>query len=245
MPRDRFRRFLAKYNIAVKKLGFRLCQGDVSQNMEYSFMRAIIRDDWPKIIVDIGANDGRTYSNSFNLLKDCGWRGILVEPNCDLRPLIEANLKGTDYQLFSVAASSDEGIVELHFDNSGDAKQQMASVSSDRNRWFDAVLSGRSVKVPTARLCSILEVSGVPRDFGILSVDTEGHDLEVLRGLGEWRPRLIVSEIYAWNKETYRKKFQWCFDNGYLFVTQIGCNEVFVRVDCFAPGTYHCVGHHM
>jgi len=41
--------------------------------------------------------------------------------------------------------------------------------------------------------------ANIPRDFGILSIDAEGMDYEVLLGidLNVWRPRLIVTEDYT------------------------------------------------
>jgi hypothetical protein len=48
-------------------------------------------------------------------------------------------------------------------------------------------------------LSEVLESQAIPRDFGLLSVDTEGMDYEVLLGLNlpTWRPRIIITEDYA------------------------------------------------
>jgi len=52
--------------------------------------------------------------------------------------------------------------------------------------------------VTVERLETILTRLKIPHEFGILSIDTEGMDYEVLLGLDldVWRPRLIVTEDF-------------------------------------------------
>jgi FkbM family methyltransferase len=238
------KQLLAQKGVCIKRLGFRYLQGDVSQNMEYSFLNSIIDQEWPLIVVDVGANDGITYSNSYNFIKN-GYYGVLIEPNVTLHRKIESNLRGTNYKLFPFAASSVEGKAILRMDRLSGDKQLMASISKDENEWLNNVLSENWVEIETRRLDYMLELANVQKDFTLLSVDTEGHDLEVLSSLGQWSPKIIVSEIFTWNKDSYHKKMNWFVENKYLFVGHIGCNEVFVRFDCFVPGKYNLFGHHL
>ena len=55
------------------------------------------------------------------------------------------------------------------------------------------------INVPTRTLDSILLEAGAPSDFDFLSIDVEGHEIEVLRGfdIGRWRPRLILLEDHV------------------------------------------------
>src|SRR6476661_10468005 len=51
-------------------------------------------------IIDIGANDGKRLSNSYNFIVDNGWDGILVEPLRDLTNRIKENYRGfSEYQV--------------------------------------------------------------------------------------------------------------------------------------------------
>ena len=52
------------------------------------------------------------------------------------------------------------------------------------------------IEVETATLDDILAAHGVPGEIDYLSVDTEGSELEVLKGLdlGRYRPRLMTVE---------------------------------------------------
>src|SRR3954451_1865256 len=52
---------------------------DVSQHGEASVLAALVEDDWPRYLVDVGAHDGRSLSNSLPFV-ELGWSGVLVEP---------------------------------------------------------------------------------------------------------------------------------------------------------------------
>jgi FkbM family methyltransferase len=66
----------------------------------------------------------------------------------------------------------------------------------------------KSILVPVKTLAEILEARQVPRDFGLLSIDTEGMDYEVLIGLdcSVWRPQVIITEDYE-PKETSKAAY--------------------------------------
>ena len=67
-----------------------------------------------KIIVDVGAR-GRERSNSFDLLRHFGWRGLLIEANPSLLESIRADFAGTDFFLEFCAVSDYEGRAEFYF----------------------------------------------------------------------------------------------------------------------------------
>ena len=52
---------------------------DYSQHGQALILRQLITPDTPRILVDIGAHDGMTNSNSRALVEQ-GWRAVLVEP---------------------------------------------------------------------------------------------------------------------------------------------------------------------
>ncbi len=62
------------------------------------------------------------------------------------------------------------------------------------------------VDVPIRTLKDILEEAGAPRGFDFLSIDVEGHEIEVLRGidLRRWRPHLIMIEDHVPNLSRHR-----------------------------------------
>lgn len=57
---------------------------------------------------------------------------------------------------------------------------------------------GQEVSVKVETLNSILEHSGFPF-LNLLTIDVEGHELEVLQGLdlNVWKPKIIVAETWT------------------------------------------------
>ncbi len=89
--------------------------------------------------------------------------------------------------------------------------------------------------VTTRTLESVFVEHNIPHEFEILSIDVEGHDYEVLRGvnLAEYRPRLIVIEMRTFSFEPgYSDRIiSHLVENGYSLVAYYGINGFFLRKD--------------
>ena len=88
------------------------------------------------------------------------------------------------------------------------------------------------IGVPVRTLDSILEEAGCPTAFDFLSIDVEGHEIEVLRGfdIGRWRPRLILLEDHV----TDLSKHQYLLAAGYRIIRRYDNNGWYVPRDSFA-----------
>lgn len=143
------------------------------------------------IIVDLGANS-RNGSNSYDLLADFGWKGVLIEANPALIDGIRSDFDGLDYVLVDCAVGLTTGRQTLHL-GIGD---QISSLDPALVlRWGE---SFGGVEVDVRRLDDILREHRVPHDFDVLSIDVEGLDAEILNDLvatSEFRPRWIVAEV--------------------------------------------------
>jgi hypothetical protein len=62
------------------------------------------------------------------------------------------------------------------------------------------------IDVPVRTLDEILCEARAPIGFELLSIDVEGHELEVLSGLdlARWRPRLVLLEDHVGNLKKHR-----------------------------------------
>jgi FkbM family methyltransferase len=120
--------------------------------------------------VDVGAYDGVSTSNTLMLERDFDWLGICIEPNTGVYVSLLANRSciTTD-----VAASDHDGFVQ-----------------------FDGNVVGTGPPVACRTLAVILEKAGAPSCIDYLSVDVEGHEMEVLRGMDfdRWDVQLITIE---------------------------------------------------
>lgn len=151
------------------------------------WMTCAVRDRW---VVDVGAR-GKARSNSWDLLKTFGWRGLLVEANSALIPIIETEFAGLQMELLNCAISDYEGEATFYLGVNDDVS------SLDRNAsegW--GPLTGE-IRVPVHRLAPLLQERGIPEQFGLLSIDIKGEDIKVLNDLiatSAYRPRWVLIE---------------------------------------------------
>jgi FkbM family methyltransferase len=145
--------------------------------------------------VEVGANDGINDSNSYHFEK-LGWKCILVEPNAELCREIRASRQA---QLFECAASNEGGMATLSVAEGAERAHGVSTIRTDADA-LDRIRSygfvPRQVQVSRRTLDDILTEAGAGRRFEFLSVDVEGHELEVLQGLdlSKWRPRVVIAE---------------------------------------------------
>ena len=195
---------------------------DVSQHGEAGILAALVGDDWPRYLVDVGAHDGRSLSNSYPFLQQ-GWAGMLVEPLPAAFSRLESLYHDrADVRCVRAACAAGEGEMQLAVGD--DAPLAMTST-------LRAGARGKGHMTVTVRtLSSLLEECGAPADFSLLLVDAEGVDYEVLAGLDfdHWRPRVVVTEDRATDLLSAR---------GYLLYTVVGgTNSIWLRAD-LANGT--------
>lgn len=160
--------------------------GDVSRQGEFSFLAKYFESYPPAetTIVDVGAY-GRPASNSWNLIRQ-GWRGILIEPTPHRAEACLREFQG-DFAVVPAAIS----------DTSGHAWLYCAAIAGHNslNPGWEPRHTDK-IRVKTFTLPEVLEDFAVATRFGVLSVDTEGHDQIVLESMmgSRWRPEIILTE---------------------------------------------------
>ena len=199
---------------------------DTTHDGEFRQIQHLAGQDGPRVLVDVGANDGFYGSNSFPFVAR-GWRSLLIEPH----PGAFAKLKKlhagkSNVTLLNLACADAQGTLPLWIGDDGD-DGTLATLCTDDHPHFLKARTNQSVIVPVERLNAGLAAQKIPRDFDILSIDTEGMDYEVLLGLdlNVWRPRVIVTEDYA-PKDA--KKTGCLRDHRYAHRAQIGVNAFWV-----------------
>jgi FkbM family methyltransferase len=150
----------------------------------------------PGFFVEVGANHPRNGSQTWHL-EQRGWRGVLVEP---LPEHAERLRRARAAKVFAVACSSPENAGRVLPFYASDALSGL-----DRERmapWARPEV----INVPVRTLDSLLEEAGAPRPLDFLSVDVEGHEVEVLRGFDfdRWAPRFILLEDHVANLSRHR-----------------------------------------
>lgn len=211
-----------------------LIYGDPSLAGESRFIEQRLGAQWPKYLVDVGANDGKTFSNSRRLLRrDSEWRALLIEAH----PANHAKCQrlwrnNANIECLQVACSDIAGTCPLYLDKGGHKGGLTATLCDDDHPDIASRKTGHHIYVEVVPLSQLLDVRGWPRDFSILTVDVEGMDFEVLRGLdlARYRPRIIVTESYEPKEQM---KAGLLCGAGYKPLGTVGCDSVWGRVDLF------------
>jgi FkbM family methyltransferase len=170
--------------------------------------------------VDIGANDPRDGSQTWPF-EQLGWEGVLVEPQHHLAERLRQERRA---KVYGVACSSPK--------NSGkSATLNLAGIHTSLNPDFFVAGMQRvgTSNVLLRTLDEILIDAKAPAPIDFVSIDVEGHELEVLEGfdLNRWRPRLILIEDLAFNLGTHRHLTR----RGYKWMRRTGINGWYVPAD--------------
>jgi FkbM family methyltransferase len=199
---------------------------DFSQSGETQVIRRLMKPFPERDFVEVGANDGISLSATFGLVVD-GWRGLSIEANPTVFRLLQQNLSPyPDAEVLCLAVSPVTGRVKLYL-GKNDANGFFSTISTDDSPWYREHRSAEFVEVDSEPLTRILYSHGIEHRFGLLLVDAEGMDLEVLQTLdfGLFRPRLIVTEDYEAKNEP---KFSLLRGADYRFIERVGCNTFWI-----------------
>lgn len=165
---------------------------------------------------DVGANDGRLYSNSLHF-ETRGWIVLCVEPIPDLE---EAGRSCRKLWRTVACGANDEEARQFAMCNGHSTWASRSTLMTDGNIPY-GIEDGveQIIDVPVRRLDRVLEEAGFPR-LDYLTIDVEGTEPEVLAGFtaDRWRPTIIVAEsIYDDLKAPcgYEKINRISYDNVY------------------------------
>jgi FkbM family methyltransferase len=138
--------------------------------------------------IECGANDGVTQSYSYEL-EQKNWKGILVEPS--INAFNKCVINRSDKNIFiNCALVSNDDTDNILGDFDGNL---MSSVNGER------LASNSKLKEVSSRtITSILDEYKI-KNIDLFSLDVEGYELEVLKGLdfAVYSPTYLLIEIYS------------------------------------------------
>jgi len=134
-------------------------------------------------VVDVGASDGVTNSNSFYLIWD-GWSGVLIEPEEKQFEALQ-RLYGdrSDVICLNEAIGTTPGLVPFYANGQYSTLSEPWKAACFRayGITYDEVIKAIHLR----RLGVLLRVVKAPKHIDFLSVDCEGWDLQVLQSM-DW-----------------------------------------------------------
>ena len=174
--------------------------------------------------IDIGGNHPFSLSNTY-LLYRMGWSGLVVEP---IQRLCAKHRRYRPRDIQVNAAVGDMG-GDLTF-----YEMIPSCLSTCDPEEVEYALSVRSAKllrkysVPVVTVADLYHTHLAPRTISLLSIDTEGHDMAVLRG-NNWdaiRPEIVICEA---NDESMKAEVSgYLAKYGYDCCNILGCNLIFM-----------------
>mgnify|MGYP003403051092 FL=1 len=166
-----------------------------SQGLEENYIVKYFKD-FKGTLLDIGANDGKTFSNSLALI-ELGWRAILVEPSkiafSKIKELHKANENVT---LVNAAIGNETGFLTLyesghHLKDKSDVALLSSLNESETTKWKNAGIEFKEYKV------DVMPYSCVAKPkYDFITIDAEGYDLEILKQIDLTNTKLLCIE---WN----------------------------------------------
>lgn len=146
--------------------------------------------------VDVGAHHPISNSNTYWFYRR-GWRGINIDSAPGTKILFQRFRPG-DTNVEALISDEETGLVFYHWDT----PFLFNTVSADDARMVARLWSRepRPITLRSRRLDTILDEHMPPgQSMSFLSVDTEGHDLHVLRSSnwGRYQPKLVLVEDHS------------------------------------------------
>ena len=170
--------------------------------------------------VDVGANEPIKESQTYHLEK-LGWHGLLIEALPYYANLLIKNRTG---KVVQCAVSSPKN-------HNKKVRLIVAGGHSTLNENLIALgdFSNKTTMVVCKTLDSILKKNKVKVGFDFISIDIEGHELEMFKGfrLNEWKPKLVLLEDHVIDHQ----KHNLMKNNGYQVILRTGLNSWYVPIN--------------
>lgn len=185
------------------------------------------------VVLDIGANDGITFSNSKKLI-ELGWKAHLVEPSPKaFSKLSELHKFNDNVHLYNVGLLHTDSTAYLFESESLINENDVALVSSysvkETEKWKKSNV--KYGKVPTKILSfqSFIEISQETK-FDLITIDIEGYEMVVLEqiDLNKYFVKMLILE-WNGNESVKKSMVDYCSAYGIGLFSENAENLIFKR----------------
>jgi FkbM family methyltransferase len=181
------------------------------------------------VFVDIGAHNGINLSNTYFFEKQCGWKGMCIEPMPEVFAQLRKNrdcicIEGCVYDktgtvrfLKVTGPTMLSGIVET-FD-----AQQLKRIVRETSNGKGLV---EEIEVTCYKVNDLLALHGLSH-IDYLSLDTEGSELEILKSIDFENITIDVIDV---ENNFHESKFEdFLNTKGYKKLTELAWDDIYVR----------------
>jgi len=199
---------------------------DYTQQLEQDVILNYFENKEHGILLDIGANDGETFSNSRALILN-GWTGALVEP--DPQPLYKLEklyYHNPSIQIIDNAIDNYNEKIMMHCSgthlNMGDMGLLSTINEKEKERWHKETFT--EVEVDVIDFKTLLDITKLTTiDF--ISIDAEGSDYRILEQID--LKALNCSMVCVEYNNIDGMKYVKCMEQfGFKVIMMNGCNII-------------------
>ncbi len=183
--------------------------------------------------LDIGTNHPVKDNNTF-LFYSRGGQGICIEPNFELFKIIKQT-RGRDVCLNIGVGPSDETDADYYMMSSNSLntfrRDEADKYAKEQNYGKQAIK--KVIQVPLVTINRVMQ-KYFPTGVDLLSLDTEGYDLEIIKSLDlqSYRPKIICIETLRYNNdgalEKVREIAKHLTDHNYFLYGDTFVNSIFI-----------------
>lgn len=166
-----------------------------NENAEVRLFRVLADQIEPKWMVDVGAHRGIM----FLPFLQAGWRIDAFEPQKSSFEWLTSHFEHNErLVLHPEAVSNTSEAKAFHLATSVDGEQLHEFYHSIEVLPDDVFhRKGETVEVTTVSIDDLVEQGTLPPEVGVLKIDTEGHDLQVLKGAGRLNAEVVCVEFWC------------------------------------------------
>lgn len=161
-----------------------------SQNDEEKILLRHLKDLNVGTIIDIGAGDGKTFSNSLALIER-GWKAMCIEPSpYAFQKLLDLHGGNKNVTLLNAAIGTENRVAKFYESND---TLYSTTRENQAKAWTDRGMKYREYYVAQVTMSTVVEQIGASAD--VISIDCEGASFDILGNCPTaWDLRAIVIE---------------------------------------------------
>jgi FkbM family methyltransferase len=206
-----------------------------SQNSEDDFVLNYFNQiEGNKCVLDIGANDGKTFSNSLLLIQN-GWEAHLVEPSSTYKRLMDLHHSNDKVFIYPIGIAEEDGTQDFY--ESGSFEGEDGNLVSciqpkEMERWKDVIEFKKTTAIFNTFDTFLNSNNLQSKAFDFISIDVEGHDWIVLKQIDLilHKTKMVCIE---WNsiEQNAREFSNYCGSFNFREVHRNAENIIFEKLD--------------
>lgn len=172
-------------------------------------------------LVDIGANDGSTFSNTARLI-EMGWSAVMIEPHALAHEKCTLTYAGNpNVKCHNLAIGTTSGVMRLHA-----ASDSMLSSLTDNTRHLWPHITWEDQQCKCMTWADYVREYKISQYFDFISIDAETMDYDILVQIDVTLTSLICIE----HGENYDRIRKYLYAQGFSLIHKTQDNCIYARL---------------